>query len=149
MILMKNNTIYCLLLIAGFLFSISCNQLSKEEQEFDALMQKIIDVHDEVMPKMGTISSLIKELEPKIDTTLSGNPYATAQKDLKDSYDHMMDWMMDFSTKFPHGEENTSDDIELFSTKMEILQDEEVEVNELKNQINSSIENAQKLLEKP
>jgi len=111
-------------------------------------MQNVIDVHDEVMPKMGTISSLIKELEPKIDTTATGVSYATAQKDLKKSYDHMMDWMSDFSTKFPHGEENNADDIEKFTAKMEILKEEKVEVNELKNQINSSIETAQKLLGK-
>ncbi|WP_298319403.1 hypothetical protein [uncultured Aquimarina sp.] len=126
----------------------SCNQLSKEEQEFDALMQKVIDVHDEVMPKMSTMSSLIKDLEPKIDTTTTGKSYANAQKDLKDSYDFMMDWMSDFSTKFPHGEENTAKDMEKFTAKMKMLQEEEVEVNKLRDQINSSINNAKKLLEK-
>ena len=145
---MGRNILYYVL-ITGFLFTTSCNQLSKEEQEFDVLMQKVIDVHDEVMPKMGTISSLIKELEPKIDTTDAGKSYATAQKDLKASYDHMMDWMSDFSTKFPYGEENKSNDTEKFMAKMKMLQEEETEVNELKKQINSSIQTAQKLLKKP
>ncbi|WP_299261541.1 hypothetical protein [uncultured Aquimarina sp.] len=145
---MKTNRLYYLLFILGLILNVSCNQLSKEEQEFDALMQNVIDVHDEVMPQMGTMSSLIKDLEPKIDTTATGKSYANAQKDLKDSYDFMMDWMSDFSTKFPHGEENTTKDIEKFTAKMKMLQEEEIEVNKLKDQINSSINNAKKLLEK-
>lgn len=145
---MKTTKLYFFLVIAGFLFNISCNQLSKEEQEFDTLMQKIIDVHDEVMPKMGTMSSLIKDLEPKIDTTAIGKSHANAQKNLKDSYDFMMDWMGDFSTKFPHGEENNVEDVEKFTKKMKMLQEEETEVNKLKDQINSSIDTAKKLLEK-
>ncbi|WP_298549050.1 hypothetical protein [uncultured Aquimarina sp.] len=145
---MKTKRLYCFLFTLGLIFNVACNQLSKEEQEFDALMQKVIDVHDEVMPKMGTMSSLIKDLEPKIDTTATGKSYATAQKDLKDSYDFMMDWMGDFSNKFPHGEENTTKDIEKFTAKMKMLQEEELEVKKLRDQINSSINNAKKLLEK-
>jgi len=144
---MKKFFIPVLTIIASLLI-FSCNQLSKEEQEFDALMQKVIDVHDEVMPKMGTMSSLIKDLESKIDTTAVGQSHAKAQKELKDSYDFMMDWMEDFTSKFPHGEENKADDMEKFTAKMKTLQEEEIEVNKLKDQINSSIDNAKKLLEK-
>ncbi|WP_405207048.1 hypothetical protein [Aquimarina sp. LLG6339-5] len=145
---MKTKNVYFIILIAGLLTNFACNKLSKEEQEFDSLMQKVIDVHDEVMPKMGSMSSLIKELEPKIDTTSVGKSYEKAQKDLKDSYDFMMDWMSDFSSKFPHGEENTMDDMEKFTKKMKMLQEEEVQVNKLKEQINLSIANAEKLLKK-
>ncbi|WP_378172742.1 hypothetical protein [Aquimarina sp. SS2-1] len=145
---MKTNKLYYFLFIIGIIFTVSCNQLSKEEQEFDTLMQQVIDVHDEVMPKMGTMSSLIKDLEPKIDTTTTGKSYAKAQKDLKDSYDFMMDWMSDFSNKFPHGEEITTDDLEKFTSKMKMLKEEEVEVNKLRDQINSSIDNAKKILKK-
>ncbi|TPN85225.1 hypothetical protein [Aquimarina algicola] len=128
--------------------TLSCNQLSKEEQEFDALMQKVIDVHDEVMPKMGEISSLIKELKPKIDTTAQGQEYAQAQQKLKDSYDFMMTWMSDFSETFPHEEEETKVDTEKLATQMKLLKEEEVKVNKLKNQINSSIAEAKKILGK-
>ncbi|GAA3514222.1 hypothetical protein GCM10022393_30180 [Aquimarina addita] len=124
----------------------SCNEQPKEEKEFDALMTKIIGVHDEVMPKMGEMSSLIKKLEAKVDTTATGKKYAAAQEDVKGAYDFMMEWMGDFSKKFPHNEEVTSDNKEVFDTKMEMLKEEEVEVNELKTKINNSIENAKKLL---
>ncbi|WP_074407871.1 MULTISPECIES: hypothetical protein [Aquimarina] len=126
----------------------SCNQLSKEEQEFDVLMQKVIDVHDEVMPKMGEMSSLIKDLETKIDTTAQGKSYAKAQQEVKDAYDFMMTWMSDFSDKFPHEEEGIKTDPEKVSSQIKLLKEEEVKVNSLKAQINSSIKNAKQLLEK-
>ncbi len=127
------------------LIVVSCNQLSEEEQKFDALMEEVISVHDEVMPKMGEISSLIKELEPKIDTTETGKSYAKAQQDLKDAYDFMMTWMSDFSEKFPHDEETDANEV---SSQIKILKEEEIEVNKLRDKINSSIRNAKELLEK-
>ena len=145
---MKNNKYYLFTAILGLILIFSCAQLSQEERKYDALMQKIIDVHDEVMPKMGEISSLIKDLDNKIDTTSVGQSHQKAQNDLKDSYDFMMDWMNDFSSKFPHDEEITNDDIEKFNTKLKLLEEEEIKVNKLKNQINSSIDQAKKLLKK-
>ncbi|WP_062060963.1 hypothetical protein [Aquimarina longa] len=142
---MKRSFVYS---IIGLLLFISCNQLSKEEQEFDALMQKVINVHDEVMPKMGEMSTLIKELESKIDTTTQGKSYAKAQQDIKDSYDFMMTWMSDFSDQFPHETESSKTDSKKIASQMELLKKEEVKVIELKNQINSSIKNAKELLKK-
>ncbi|MBP2833402.1 hypothetical protein J8281_14500 [Aquimarina sp. U1-2] len=124
---------------------VSCNKLSEEEQKFDAIMEEVISVHDEVMPKMGEISSLIKELEPKTDTTTAATPYIQAQQDLKDAYDFMMTWMSDFSEKFPHDEETDAKEI---SSQIELLKEEKIEVNKLKDQINSSIRNAKRLLNK-
>lgn len=145
---MNTNKLWPFLLIVGLIFNFSCNKLSEEEQEFDALMQKVIDVHDEVMPKMGTMSSFIKELGTKVDTTTAGKKFEKAQNDLKNSYDFMMDWMSDFSSKFPHGEDVTTEDMEKFTAKMNTLKEEEVEVNKLKEQINTSIATAEKLLKK-
>ncbi len=143
---MKSSLFYWIISISVLLMS--CNQLSQEEQKFDALMQEVIDVHDEVMPKMGEISSLIRELESKIDTTEQGKSYANAQQDLKDAYDFMMTWMGDFSNTFPDHEDDGDIDSTKLSTQMKLLQKEEVKVIQLKDQINSSIENAKKLLGK-
>ncbi len=142
---MKLSFIFSALML--MLLFTSCNLLSGEEKEFDTLMQKVIDVHDEVMPKMGEVSTLIKRIDPKVDTTAIGKPYAKAQQDLKDSYDFMMKWMSDFSDTFPYAEDRKADSKEL-SKQMELLKQEEVKVNQLKDHINSSIKNAKKLLEK-
>lgn len=143
---MKSSFLYSILTLLVVL--ISCNQLSKEEQEFDILMQKVIDVHDEVMPKMGEMSSLIKELETKIDTTAQGESYAKAQRDVKNAYDFMMSWMSEFSDTFPHQKEDQKVDEEKMSSQMKLLKEEEIKVNKLKNQINTSIENAKQILKK-
>ncbi|WP_025743353.1 hypothetical protein [Aquimarina pacifica] len=137
-------TIFIIAISTSFLFS--CNDNAKKEKEFDDLMQQVIDVHDEVMPKIGNIGSLIKKLEAKVDTTAASAPYIKAQEDLKGSYDFMMEWMQDFSKKFPYNEEITADDKEKFEAKMKTLKEEEIEVNTLKEQINSSIDNAKRLL---
>ncbi len=131
-------------LFIGLLLIVSCNSLSKEEQEYDVIMQNVINVHDEVMPKMGELSSLIKSLENKKDTTTLGKTYAKAQLDLKSSYDFMMNWMSDFSTKFPYDEKVKKENV---AAKIILLKEEEIEVNKLKNQINSSIKNAKELLQ--
>lgn len=141
---MKHSFLYTILAI--LFLSVSCNQLSKEEQEFDVLMQQVIDVHDEVMPKMGEMSTLIKDLEAKVDTTAQGQTYAKAQQGVKDAYDFMMTWMGDFSTKFPHEKEYNKIDSEKLASQMKLLQEEKVTVDRLKEQINSSIENAKQLL---
>lgn len=140
---MKSSFIYIALLT---FFFISCNQLSEEEVKFDALMEQVISVHDEVMPKMGEISSLIKDLETRIDTTETGKSYVKAQQDLKDSYDFMMTWMSDFGEKFPHDEGEMN--AEKISSQMKLLKGEEIEVGKLRDQINTSIDNAKRLLEK-
>ncbi len=143
---MKSSLLYPVFIIA--LACLSCNKHAKEEQKFDTLMQEVIDVHDEVMPKMGEISTLIKYLDPKIDTTATGKSYQKAQQDLKDSYDFMMKWMSDFSDTFPHEGEDDTMTSKKFASQMKLLREEEVKVNKLRDQINSSIENAKKLLKK-
>lgn len=125
---------------------ISCTKTSEKEKEFDALMQEVITIHDDVMPKMGTINELVTKLEAKKDTTTSGQAYGEAQVELKEAHDLMMEWMADFSDKFPHGEEVTSDDMELFESKFKQLQEEKVEVVMMQDQVNTSISNAQALL---
>ncbi|WP_378184951.1 hypothetical protein ACE939_08790 [Aquimarina sp. W85] len=134
-------------IVTAFITLVSCNTLSKEEQAFDAKMQEIVNVHDEVMPKMGEMSALIKNLESKIDTTAATQKYKVAQQNLKDGYDFMMEWMSDFSQKFPHDEKNKKYSKEELASKMKMLDEEETEVKKLKDHINSSIENAKSVLQ--
>ena len=103
-------------------------------------------VHDEVMPKMGTIGKLVSELKPKVDTTEAGVQYEKAMKDLQDAHKAMMDWMQGFGDRFD------SDEIlhgkELTPQKKEWLLEEEEKVEALREQINQSIANAQQILNK-
>jgi hypothetical protein len=131
--------------ILVLVLTISCKE-NKKVKEGPTQMEEVMMVHDEVMPKMGTLSKLVAELKTKVDTTTSGKEYEVAMKDLQEANKSMMDWMMGFGERFD------SDEIlegkALTPEKIEWLNEEEEKVNVLKEQINSSIEKAEALLEK-
>jgi Sec-independent protein translocase protein TatA len=109
-------------------------------------MDQVMAVHDEVMPKMGTLGKLVGELKEKVDTTEVGQEYEKAMKDLQKANRAMMNWMKNFGDRFD------SDEIlygkELSEQKQQWLNEEEEKVNALKEQINGSIERAEALLSK-
>jgi len=133
-----------ILLILILLFS--CKQENKTDEEQPTQMEEVMAIHDEVMPKMGKLSKLVAELKAKVDTTATGKEYEVAMKDLQEANKSMMDWMMGFGERFD------SDEIlegkELTQEKQTWLNEEEEKVKALKEQINSSIENAESLLKK-
>ncbi|WP_394974652.1 hypothetical protein [uncultured Croceitalea sp.] len=124
-------------------FVLSCKQ-EKKVEEGPTQMEEVMAIHDEVMPKMGTLSKLVADLKEKVDTTATGKEYEMAMKDLQEANKSMMDWMMGFGDRFD------SDEIlegkELSPEKQEWLNEEKEKVEALKEQINTSIENAEALL---
>lgn len=140
---MKNITI----VLASFLvFSfISCKQSKKDESKTDP-MKEVMAIHDEVMPKMSAIGKLVTELNTKIDSTEEGMVYDQAKKELQAANKSMMDWMHNFGDRF------TTDEImngkELSPEKQQWLAEEKIKIEAVREQYNSSIENAEKLLGK-
>ncbi len=124
-------------------FVLSCKQ-EKKVEEGPTQMEEVMAIHDEVMPKMRTLSKLVADLKEKVDTTATGKEYEMAMKDLQEANKSMMDWMMGFGDRFD------SDEIlegkELSPEKQEWLNEEKEKVEALKEQINTSIENAEALL---
>ncbi|WP_318310633.1 hypothetical protein [Flagellimonas crocea] len=117
---------------------------SKAQTESAAQMEKIIAIHDEVMPKMRDIGKLVGELKPKVDSTAMGKQYEVAMKDLQDAHKTMMDWMREFGDRFDYSE--TMEGKELSEQKQQWLDEEEEKVKVVKEKINGSIERAEKLL---
>ena len=109
-------------------------------------MQRVMAVHDEVMPEMKTIANLVGELQSKVDTTEQGFQYGKAVKELQDSHRAMFTWMQEFGERF------TSDEIlngaPLSAEKQKWLDEEEEKVIALKKQILESIEQAEVLAKK-
>jgi predicted nucleic acid-binding Zn-ribbon protein len=139
------NSLKCgLLAVLSLLVLQACKEKEKETETLSQ-MKEVMAIHDEVMPKMGTIGKLVAELKPKVDSTETGIAYDKAMKDLQEAHKAMMDWMKGFGDRF------TSDEIlngaALTAQKQEWLNEEEKKVKALKLQINTSIENAEKLLE--
>lgn len=122
---------------------IACGEDNSQQQAFDTLKSEVLKVHDEVMPKMGKINTLITELKDKVDTTEMGRSYEKAKLDLEDSHEMMMTWMKDFGSNFSGTIAKDS-----LAKKIQLLKEEDTKVNELKEKINQSIKNAEELLGK-
>lgn len=131
------------LLIAFITFSFTSCKEHKEEPAKNQ-MAEVMAIHDEVMPRMGEIAKLVGELKPMVDSTDQGQRYDAAVQELQLAHKSMMDWMQDFGNRFDpdeilHGKELTEQ-------KQKWLDEEEQRVRALRDQINSSIENAEAVL---
>ena len=122
---------------------VSCKNETKKN-EVPSQMEEVMAIHDEVMPKMGTISHLIADLKPKVDSTEVGKENLKAIRDLQGAHKSMMDWMKDFGERFNY--EEIMNGMELTTKKQGWLKEEEVKVNELREKINTSIANAERVL---
>ncbi|GGW46703.1 hypothetical protein [Arenibacter certesii] len=118
----------------------------KEAKQDTSQMKEVLAIHDEVMPKMGTIGNLISELDEEITKSDTAESYTKARQDLKDAHKSMMDWMRNFGDRFD-GEEIMKGKT-LTEEKQQWLNEEEEKVKVLRDQINSSIKNAEELLKK-
>ncbi|TJY35796.1 hypothetical protein [Pontimicrobium aquaticum] len=121
----------------------SCKNTENETKELTR-MERVIAVHDEVMPKMGTIGRLISQLEPKVDSTEIGMQYKAAKDDLEEAHTYMMDWMKGFGERFDGDE--ILEGKTLSKEKEVLLIEEEKKVNIMKDMINNSITKAEALL---
>ena len=135
-----------ILAVVVLITSISCKDEKKEAAKAsNEQMKEVMAIHDEVMPKMSAMGSIVGELSSKEDSTEIGLQYKAARRDLQDAHKAMMDWMQGFGSRFD------SDEIlngkELTEQKQIWLDEEEEKVKALREQINSSIENAEKILE--
>lgn len=91
----------------------ACNQKKKLE---DGLFKEVMDIHDEVMPEMGTLRSMSKSIQVQIDSLGADSTYQdTSQRKqleeivekLKKANESMMEWMRQFEhveEGTPHGE---------------------------------------------
>jgi len=134
---------YTFTLISAFLIltSYSCKQ---EKNDGTNKMAEVMAAHDVLMAKMGTLTKLIGELNDKIDSTETGAEYDAAKKDLQNAHTAMMDWMKGFGDNFD------SDEIlngkALSPEKQKLLEKEMDKIQEIKKQMESSIEKAGDLL---
>jgi len=123
---MKAKHILVLLFSSALFLSVSCKDEKKETPISENQMEKVMAIHDEVMPKMGKIGRLVGQLKPMVDT--------------------MMNWMKDFGDRFDS--EEIIEGKVLTEEKQEWLNEEEEKVTIVKEKINSSIEKAEALLAK-
>jgi len=134
---------YISLFLMITVFAVSCGDKKKEAK--DELYDKVMAVHDEIMPKMGDIMKFKKQLQEKIDalskadqvdsTKISELEQAIA--DLDHSHEEMMGWMRQFDNDF---EGMVNEDIMTYLTKQ---MDKIKKVGEVTN---AALKNAQQKL---
>ena len=140
--------LFTLLLVA------SCKDSKKEESTNDTTetvetgqtqMKKVMDIHDEVMPKMRLLGQMTQKLQSEADsTTTRGQEALSIIGDLKDAFDSMNNWMVGFGDRFTPDE--ILDGAELSSEKQQWLNEEEEKVKVVRDKINGSLEKAEAFL---
>ena len=123
-----------LFIIFGLLVACKNKGTSTESQK---LYQEIMDIHDEVMPKMGNLRRLSKSLK-KIESFETNVNIQKSLAELDEAHESMMSWMAQF--KLPK-------DITQ-AEEMEFLNGQMKSVNEMKNTMLTAIENAENELSK-
>lgn len=136
------------LLLLSVIVLASCAQTSKQEENFNAIKDSVLTIHDDMMKDMGVMSSLIQKVEPKIDSTEKGIEYKHASIRLKRAHDRMMGWMHEFNEEFPdlNNKEKTYSDQE-YEAQTELMKSHQQKLEKLERQMNQSITNAEDILE--
>ena len=132
-------SILSLLTLSLFLFS-SCNLNQNENNEQDYILKKlhneVMQIHDDVMPKMSEIGRLkrqLKDFQKEGKHTEKADSIQLFIYQLQEADESMMNWMGDF--KKP--------DYSNFENAQTIYAKERVKITNVKNTMESTIRKAQ------
>src|SRR5690606_41267333 len=74
------------LLICGVMILGSSCRDGQREETGPSQMERVLAIHDEVMPKMGELSKLVGQLKGRVDTGQGGEAYEKALRDLQGAH---------------------------------------------------------------
>lgn len=143
---LKTLALLCLSVIA-----ISCSEEQKKDvkTDFQKEIDKAIEIHDEVMPKMSDINKKIRSLDTITD--IDSTTINESKTKLKNAHSQMMTWMRDFSKEFSTKEIKEglqTKDADSIKIKTELATKFREKALQMKDKINESIESAKEILEK-
>ena len=137
--------------------AVSCHEKEKSElnyKEAKLIYDKAIEIHDEVMPKMGNLMQIqksLKEVKEQITDKNLIDKIDISIQELENAHDVMMNWMRNIK-RIPETDDiKTLDkqELELLPTpeEMEEIQSKSLEeIKKIKETVYSSIKNAEFLL---
>lgn len=129
----KNKYLIHFVISWTFLFLMACGPSSPEEKIIQEMHDKIMVVHDEVMPKMSDIYKLRKNLQKQDNPqTKEARDIAVAQLDVAE--EAMMEWMSQYHKPSPTKE-----------GFKEYLEEQLISVSVMKKTMLDALETAQKL----
>ncbi|SNT16436.1 hypothetical protein SAMN05421640_2598 [Ekhidna lutea] len=129
-----------LILLATLTLFFSCSPSKKEELQ--NLKDEVIDIHDEVMPKMGELRRTRKDLLLQADSLMETDTdraamLTTVANEIADANESMMQWMRAFEPEF----EGTDEEIKKY------MEDQKVSIQQVKEDMNSALAKGREVLE--
>ena len=141
-----NKTLQVSLLLLSTLIVFTCKSNDPNQIEEEITHEKLMEVHDEVMPKMGEINSLRNKLiKISKDNSINENDLAVvneAIKYLEQADDSMMDWMGEYKKPSKLRKEKSHEEI------MSYLKAEKIKIEQVKYDMLAGINAANELLKK-
>jgi uncharacterized protein YoxC len=122
----------------------SCDEKKKEAK--DVLYDQVMEVHDEIMPKMGDIMKYKKQLKIKMEE-LAADPEMNAEKiekvkqaitELDNSHEDMMAWMREFNPDF---EGMVTEEV------MQYLNEQKVKIEQVGKETYAALNSAEELID--
>ncbi len=106
--------------------------------QLESIKKEVMDVHDEVMPKMGELRSVRKSLieKSKAADSTAANRLDVLAKNLEVANDQMMSWMNQYEPQFEGTEEE----------KIKYYKDQNASIQTVKNSMLNALEAGQKAL---
>ncbi|MEQ9303167.1 MAG: hypothetical protein RJQ14_04565 [Marinoscillum sp.] len=128
--------------LALVLFVASCSSPKKAEtEEKPDIKTEVLDIHDEVMPKMGELRATQKKLlvlaDSSVADSIMASKYRALANDIKLANEGMMDWMRNYDPEY----EGTEEEVALY------LQDQLKSVKKVRDDMNSSLQEGKNALE--
>lgn len=137
---MKNFLTVMVLLV--LIASCSTPQKKLEKQAEPTLKDQVMDVHDEVMPRMGELRKTQKELLALMDSSVADSAGAARlgelAKNIELANESMMAWMRNFDPEL----EGTPEEVEQY------LQSQLKSIEQVKKEMLTSLEEGKKALSK-
>jgi hypothetical protein len=125
-----------LLIIA--IFFASCGSGSQQKKvDISGLKDEVIAIHDEVMPKMGELRKVEKELNMKAQADTSAVHLIEAADRIGEANASMMQWMRGYEPEY----EGTEEEI------VQYLNDQKASIQQVKEDMLTSLAEGKKLLE--
>lgn len=151
-----------ILIVSLLIFASSCDEKkSAENEKLTKLKAEVIHEHDVAMAKMGTLMKLKKELNSRKESTADEGVKVSVDQtisELDEAHEGMMNWMRNFTKKFPAGtlvggdmnhgdhakaeESEMMDDQEFYTS----LEDELLKIKEIDEEMNQAIQEAESVL---
>lgn len=118
----------------------ACNQRSQEEREKETVLwYEMMEVHDEVMPKISEVNRLSRSLKKYRDTIpyILTSEYKKALTDLDKAEDGMMEWMSELQQLEEMRKTKNHEEI------MAYLKEEKAKIEQVSKDILGSIASAE------